>query len=70
MKAITLQRLGEVAVEQRDPPRLIEPGDAIVKVTTAAICGSDLHIVSGSSAKRCTAITSSPIASTARSKSC
>jgi threonine dehydrogenase-like Zn-dependent dehydrogenase len=47
MKAITLQRLGEVAVEQREEPRLIEPGDAIVKVTTAAICGSDLHIVSG-----------------------
>ncbi len=31
-----------MAVEEREVPRIEQPGDAIVRVTTAAICGSDL----------------------------
>jgi len=47
MKAIVLERPGSVALAECAEPALLEPGDAIVRVTTAAICGSDLHIVSG-----------------------
>jgi alcohol dehydrogenase len=36
-----------VRVEEKDMPRIEHPNDAIVRVTTAAICGSDLHIYHG-----------------------
>jgi alcohol dehydrogenase len=36
-----------VRVEEKDIPRIEHPNDAIVRVTTAAICGSDLHIYHG-----------------------
>lgn len=47
MKAIVLDRAGTVALADRDDPRLQGPDDALVRVTTAAICGSDVHIVEG-----------------------
>jgi 2-desacetyl-2-hydroxyethyl bacteriochlorophyllide A dehydrogenase len=47
MKAIVLESPGVVRVAERPPPVLSDPGDALVRVTTAAICGSDLHIVEG-----------------------
>jgi len=36
-----------VRVEQVPDPKILNSRDAIVKVTTAAICGSDLHLVQG-----------------------
>jgi S-(hydroxymethyl)glutathione dehydrogenase / alcohol dehydrogenase len=36
-----------VRVEEKDKPRIEHPGDAIVRVTRAAICGSDLHLYHG-----------------------
>jgi threonine dehydrogenase-like Zn-dependent dehydrogenase len=47
MKAITLRGIGAVELADRPEPRLEQPGDALVRVTTAAICGSDVHIVEG-----------------------
>jgi alcohol dehydrogenase len=37
----------KVRVDEKDIPRLEHPNDAIVKVTRAAICGSDLHLYHG-----------------------
>jgi threonine dehydrogenase-like Zn-dependent dehydrogenase len=47
MQAITLRNIGAVELADRPEPRLERPGDALVRVTTAAICGSDLHVVEG-----------------------
>ena len=47
MRAVTLQEDGGVAVTEVPNPAPQEPADALVRVTLAAICGSDLHIVEG-----------------------
>jgi threonine dehydrogenase-like Zn-dependent dehydrogenase len=47
MRAVVLEEGGRVAVSDVDPPRIEAPTDAIVRVTRAAICGSDLHILDG-----------------------
>ncbi|WP_410814020.1 zinc-dependent alcohol dehydrogenase [Micromonospora sp. 067-2] len=44
MKALTWQGKREVRVEEIPDPRIEEPTDAIVKITSTAICGSDLHL--------------------------
>jgi threonine dehydrogenase-like Zn-dependent dehydrogenase len=33
---------GDVRVEERDDPKIIEPTDAIIRLTATCICGSDL----------------------------
>ncbi|CAO3676625.1 unnamed protein product [Umbelopsis vinacea] len=43
MLAVTFQKPFEVAVSTVDKPSLQEPTDAIVKVSLAGLCGSDLH---------------------------
>jgi threonine dehydrogenase-like Zn-dependent dehydrogenase len=47
MRAIVLREVGAVELAARPEPRLVGDGDAVVRVTTAAICGSDIHIVEG-----------------------
>lgn len=47
MKAVTFHGVGDVRVETVRDPAVQEPTDAIVRVTTAAICGSDLHLYHG-----------------------
>jgi alcohol dehydrogenase len=37
----------KVRVEEKDMPPIEHPNDAIVRVTLAAICGSDLHLYHG-----------------------
>nr|MDQ2698528.1 alcohol dehydrogenase catalytic domain-containing protein [Actinomycetota bacterium] len=44
MKALTWQGRRDVSVVDVDDPRIQEPTDAIVKITSTAICGSDLHL--------------------------
>ncbi|GAA4857105.1 zinc-dependent alcohol dehydrogenase [Actinomycetospora corticicola] len=44
MKAVTWQKPDEVRVEQVPDPRIQQPNDAIIRVTSTAICGSDLHL--------------------------
>lgn len=46
MKAVTWERTGAVTVNEVEDPRIEEPTDAIIRVTSAAICGSDLHLLS------------------------
>lgn len=47
MKALCWQGRHEVSVKQVTEPRILNPHDAVIKVTTAAICGSDLHLYDG-----------------------
>ncbi|WP_298457516.1 zinc-dependent alcohol dehydrogenase [uncultured Cellulomonas sp.] len=46
MKALTWQGTEKVAVEDVADPRIQEPTDAVIRVTSTAICGSDLHLYS------------------------
>jgi threonine dehydrogenase-like Zn-dependent dehydrogenase len=47
MKALTWQGKHDVRVENVPDPSILNPRDAIVKITTTAICGSDLHLYDG-----------------------
>jgi S-(hydroxymethyl)glutathione dehydrogenase/alcohol dehydrogenase len=47
MKALVFHKPSDVRVETVADPRIEEPGDAVVRVTATAICGSDLHIYNG-----------------------
>ena len=47
MKAVTFQGPGQIRVDSIPDPSILEPGDAIVRVTMSAICGSDLHLYRG-----------------------
>jgi threonine dehydrogenase-like Zn-dependent dehydrogenase len=44
MRALTWQGTAKVAVETVPDPKMVEPTDAIVRITSTAICGSDLHL--------------------------
>ena len=43
MKAIAFRGAGDVRVEAVADPTIVEPTDALVGITTSAVCGSDLH---------------------------
>src|SRR6185436_17922071 len=47
MKALVYQGPGCRAWEDRARPTMMEATDAIVRVTTTTICGTDLHILKG-----------------------
>src|ERR1051325_2431021 len=47
MKAVCYYGKEDVRVETVPDPQILNPRDAIVKITTTAICGSDLHIYGG-----------------------
>ncbi|HEY9846819.1 MAG TPA: alcohol dehydrogenase catalytic domain-containing protein, partial [Candidatus Caenarcaniphilales bacterium] len=47
MKAVCWQGANQVQVETVPEPKILNPRDAILKVTSTAICGSDLHIYGG-----------------------
>lgn len=47
MQAVTFQAPGDVRVEERPEPELIERDDAVVRVEATGVCGSDLHIYHG-----------------------
>ncbi|WP_024877738.1 zinc-dependent alcohol dehydrogenase family protein [Saccharomonospora piscinae] len=42
MRGVVLHTAGDVRVEQRPDPAIVEPTDAIIRVTATCICGSDL----------------------------
>lgn len=44
MRALTWQGRGDVRVEDVRDPQMIKPTDAIIRITSTAICGSDLHL--------------------------
>ena len=47
MKALVYHGPGKHAWEDKPRPSIQHPGDAIVRVTTSTICGTDLHILKG-----------------------
>jgi threonine dehydrogenase-like Zn-dependent dehydrogenase len=47
MRAMVYRGAYKIRVEEKDRPRIEHPNDAIVRVTLAAICGSDLHLYHG-----------------------
>lgn len=47
MKALCWEGKGKVELKHVRDPRVLNPHDAIIRVTTAAICGSDLHLYNG-----------------------
>jgi threonine dehydrogenase-like Zn-dependent dehydrogenase len=42
MRGAVLYAPGDVRVEERDDPELVEPTDAILRLSAACVCGSDL----------------------------
>ncbi len=47
MKAAVFHRPGKITCDEVEDPKIEEQSDVILKVTSTAICGSDLHILSG-----------------------
>ncbi len=50
MKAVVYKGPGQVEVQEVDDPRIEAPSDVVVKLTSTAICGSDLHMYEGRTA--------------------
>jgi glutathione-independent formaldehyde dehydrogenase len=50
VRAVVFKGPGKMAVEDVDDPRIEKPGDALLEVTSTAICGSDLHMYEGRTA--------------------
>lgn len=47
MKALVYEDVGKLRLDDVPEPAISEPTDALVRITTAAICGSDLHFYHG-----------------------
>ncbi|GAA1037992.1 zinc-dependent alcohol dehydrogenase family protein [Virgisporangium ochraceum] len=42
MRGVVLHAPGDVRVEEREDPRIVEPTDAVIRLSAACVCGSDL----------------------------
>ena len=47
MKALVFHGPNNMALEEVPKPTIIKPTDAVVRITTTSICGTDLHILKG-----------------------
>ncbi|HLV66314.1 MAG TPA: alcohol dehydrogenase catalytic domain-containing protein [Polyangiaceae bacterium] len=47
MRAVVFHGVGDIRVENVQDPKILEPTDAIVRITQSGICGTDLHLVRG-----------------------
>lgn len=47
MRALTFHGTHDVRVETVPDPEIVNPRDAIIEITSTAICGSDLHLYNG-----------------------
>ncbi|MBA3661196.1 MAG: glutathione-dependent formaldehyde dehydrogenase [Gammaproteobacteria bacterium] len=47
MKAIVFHDIGDIRLENVREPKIEDKDDAIVRITTSAICGTDLHFIRG-----------------------
>lgn len=47
MKAAVFHKIGDISVDNVADPVIEKPDDIILKITSTAICGSDLHIYDG-----------------------
>ena len=50
MKAVVFHGVGDIRLDDVEEPKIQEPTDAIVRLTSSAICGTDLHMVRGTMA--------------------
>jgi len=50
MRGVVMHSPGDVRVEKREDPKIIEPTDAIIRLTATCICGSDLWPYRGAEA--------------------
>jgi len=46
MKAVVFHGVGDIRLDDVPEPTIQEPTDAIVRLTSSAICGTDLHMPS------------------------
>jgi threonine dehydrogenase-like Zn-dependent dehydrogenase len=47
VKAVVWHGTGDIRIDEVPDPKILEPSDAIIRVTRSAICGTDLHLVRG-----------------------
>ena len=47
MKALCWHGVGDIRCDSVPDPKIADPGDVIIRVTSTAICGSDLHLYDG-----------------------
>jgi len=47
VRAVVWNGIGDISIEEVPDPTIQDPTDAIVEITTSAICGTDLHFVRG-----------------------
>lgn len=47
MKAVVFYDVGDIRLDEVKEPRIEQDTDAIVRITTSAICGTDLHMIRG-----------------------
>jgi threonine dehydrogenase-like Zn-dependent dehydrogenase len=47
MKAVVFHGVGDVRLENVPEPKIQKPDDAIIRITSSAICGTDLHFIRG-----------------------
>lgn len=47
MKAVVFNGIGDIRLEDVKEPKIRDPHDAIVRITSCAICGTDLHLIRG-----------------------
>jgi threonine dehydrogenase-like Zn-dependent dehydrogenase len=47
MKAVIWKGVGDIALAEVDDPRIEQPTDAVIRLTSSAICGTDLHFIRG-----------------------
>src|SRR4051812_1044559 len=47
MKALCWHGTNDVRIDTVPDPKIADPGDAIIRITSTAICGSDLHLYDG-----------------------
>lgn len=47
MKAVVFHDIGDIRLEDVPEPKIEEATDAIIRITSSAICGTDLHFVRG-----------------------
>ena len=50
MKAVVFHGVGDIRLDSVKDPQIEKPNDAIVRLTSSAICGTDLHMVRGTMA--------------------
>jgi threonine dehydrogenase-like Zn-dependent dehydrogenase len=47
MKAVVFHDVGDIRLETVPDPKLKDPNDALIRITSSAICGTDLHFIRG-----------------------